>query len=169
MDIPIRATVYVQVKDDSDKDEAIGLMRHVKSAALTLIGKDMPGVNISEPDLFDPGFPTLSISARAAVSGHWPDTAFETIECIREDGPNAASPERQAGRTMSAEEFKAAITQLGYNQTEFAKALDLTPQTVSRWCTGARVAPLTMVLIIRLMQRFNFKPDDLATFSGLRP
>ena len=43
--------------------------------------------------------------------------------------------------SMTAEQFKAALTRLGWSQTDFADRAGLTPTTVSRWATGITTPP----------------------------
>ena len=42
---------------------------------------------------------------------------------------------------MSAEQFKDALTRIGWSQIDFAERAGLTRQTVSRWATGFAPPP----------------------------
>lgn len=43
--------------------------------------------------------------------------------------------------SMTAAQFRAALTRLGWSQNEFAERAGLTPTTVSRWATGNATPP----------------------------
>ena len=60
---------------------------------------------------------------------------------------------------MTSTEFAAAVTELGWNQTQAAEALGVTPGAVSRWVSGQRMIPGPVRIIIQWEVRQQRKRD----------
>ena len=43
------------------------------------------------------------------------------------------------------------LSRIGWKQTQLAERIEVTPDTVSRWCSGKRKAPKVVLLYLELL------------------
>jgi transcriptional regulator with XRE-family HTH domain len=55
-------------------------------------------------------------------------------------------------RTLTAEQFNQALQVLGWKQSDFARRVGMTPQTVGRWSSGQAACPLWLTEYLGAMQ-----------------
>ena len=63
---------------------------------------------------------------------------------------------------MNGPQLDAAITELGFNQSSFARALKIAPRTVRSWVLGEYSVPTHIALLVRVMRKAKVKPEQLA-------
>ena len=57
------------------------------------------------------------------------------------------------GGTVTADELREALAELGLNQTQAAERLDVSLRTVQNWCAGVHEVPGPVVVLIRTWLR----------------
>jgi DNA-binding XRE family transcriptional regulator len=62
---------------------------------------------------------------------------------------------------MPVDLFKICLRDIGINQSELARLIDVDPRTVRSWVSGAYPVPLAVGFLICLMVRTQTKPEDL--------
>lgn len=62
---------------------------------------------------------------------------------------------------MTAKQFSAALTQLGFNRTTFADLIDVTPRMVRNWANGHFPVPKQTALLVELMLKAQSMTEDL--------
>ncbi len=84
------------------------------------------------------------------------------------NGPDAVSDARHGGvrPSMTSEELKAGLKQLGLSQQKLARSIAVSVGTVKKWSQGKARIPGPAVLLIRLMIE---KHQDLPTSFNSRP
>ncbi len=59
---------------------------------------------------------------------------------------------------MTPDQFRAALADLRYSQTAFARLAMVDARTVRRWCDGTRAVPGPVVALLRIMNKPLDKP-----------
>lgn len=63
---------------------------------------------------------------------------------------------------MNADEFQAAIDQLGLTQVAAARLFDVADRTARRWASGEQDVPRAVAIALRLMIDHKVKPATVA-------
>jgi DNA-binding transcriptional regulator YiaG len=64
-------------------------------------------------------------------------------------------------KPMTAKQFSAALTRLGFTQSSFARAIGVTDRGVRKWISGELPVPRQTVVLVNLMLKTNFSAKDL--------
>lgn len=65
-------------------------------------------------------------------------------------------------KPMTGEQFKAAIYALGFErQSDCAELIGCQPRTVRKWISGELPVPRHIALLVRLMIKYQVKPEEL--------
>jgi DNA-binding transcriptional regulator YiaG len=59
---------------------------------------------------------------------------------------------------MTAEEFRAAIDEIGLSQVQAARMLNANERTARRWASGEIDIPTPVAIVLRLMLRYRISP-----------
>ena len=70
---------------------------------------------------------------------------------------------------MTGRQFEQAITELGMSQSGAARFLDVQRATVIRYINDERRVPPSMAMLLTLMLRFHFKPNNIRKWAKLPP
>lgn len=74
-------------------------------------------------------------------------------ECTKNEQHNRATIDfLQPGNTMTPDELREVLTDLGINQSQLAAMLDVTEKTVSFWINDKSPIPSYVALIVSLMR-----------------
>ena len=63
---------------------------------------------------------------------------------------------------MSSDELRAIIERLDETQVGLARFLGYNDSTVRRWIAGRNPPPITVEMLLRVMAKYDLKPDDVA-------
>jgi DNA-binding transcriptional regulator YiaG len=63
---------------------------------------------------------------------------------------------------MTPDQFRAALADMGYSQTGFARLAMVDARTVRRWCDGTRAVPGPVVALLRVMMAKDECPIKIA-------
>jgi transcriptional regulator with XRE-family HTH domain len=61
---------------------------------------------------------------------------------------------------MTAKQFRSALESLGLSQRDLAKELDVTPNTVWRWASGAQPVPKVVALAMAYLELKSTGRDE---------
>jgi hypothetical protein len=62
---------------------------------------------------------------------------------------------------MTSKQFRCALAKVGFNQTSYAKALNIDPRTVRAWIAGKWPVPVVHGVLLKLMLDTNTNAKDL--------
>lgn len=71
-----------------------------------------------------------------------------------------------AATTMTPDEFRAALAEIGYSQERFAELVGASPRTGQKWALGEARIPGAVVILLKL---FGEQPKALAAVEAMGP
>lgn len=78
-------------------------------------------------------------------------------------------PKPSNASDMTGPELWTKLQRIGFSQSGFARTLRINDATVRKWIAERLCVPQTIALLVNLMLKAKFKPEDLGTANRNNP